>query len=96
VLLAAASAALVVEAFAWGWSRYLRAARVSDFAFGGLPAWPFMTYVLLTIGGIALLAFALLAREFRPWLGRVTQPARRSRVQPAPTRNQRLAQAFPR
>ncbi len=61
VLLAAASAALVVGALAWGWSLYLRATRVSEFAFGTLPAWPFATYVLLTIGGIALLALGLLA-----------------------------------
>ncbi len=75
VLLAAASAVLVVGALASGWSLYLRATRVSDFAFGTLPAWPFMTYVLLTIGGIALLAFGLLAGDFRSWLGWATLAA---------------------
>jgi hypothetical protein len=71
-LLAAACATLVIGAFAWGWSLYLRGTRVSDFAFGALPAWPFATYVLLTIGGIVLLALGLLAGDFRPWLGWVT------------------------
>jgi hypothetical protein len=71
-LLAAASAALAVGAQAWGWSLYQRATRVSDFAFGALPGWPFATYVLLTIGGIALMAFGLLTGDFRTCVAWVT------------------------
>src|SRR6266511_1928343 len=69
------AAVRVVGALASGWSLYLRATRVSDFAFGTLPAWPFLTSVLLTIGGIALLAFGLLAGDFRSWLGWATLAA---------------------
>jgi hypothetical protein len=67
--LAASCAALAIGALAWGWSLYLRGTRVSEFAFGTLPGWPFATYVLLTIAGIALLAVGLLIGDFRTWLG---------------------------
>jgi hypothetical protein len=70
--LAAASGALVIGALAWAWSCYLRGTRVSEFAFGTLPGWQFAGYVLLTIGGIALLALGLLIGDFRAWLGWVT------------------------
>jgi hypothetical protein len=71
-LLAAACAALAIGALAWGWSLYLRGTRVTDFALGTLPAWPFASYVLLTIGGLSLLALGLLADDFPTWLGWVT------------------------
>jgi hypothetical protein len=71
-VLAASCAALAIGALAWGWSLYLRGTRVSEFAFGTLPGWPFATYVLLTIGGIALLAVGMLIGDFRPWLGWLT------------------------
>ena len=71
-VLAGASGALAIGALAWGWSLYLRGTRVSEFAVGTLPAWPFATYVLLTIGGIALLALGLLIGDFPTWLGWVT------------------------
>jgi hypothetical protein len=67
--LAAACVALVAGALAWAWSLYLRAARVEAFAFGTLPGWPFATYVLLTIAGLALLGAGLLAGGFPGWLG---------------------------
>lgn len=70
--LAAASVALATGALAWGWSCYLRGTRVSEFALGTLPGWPFATYVLLTIGGIALLALGLLIGDFATWVGWVT------------------------
>lgn len=70
--LAASCAALTIGALAWGWSLYLRGTRVSEFAFGTLPGWPFATYVLLTIGGLALLAAGLLSGDFRTWPGWVT------------------------
>jgi hypothetical protein len=71
-LLAAASTALAVGALAWGWSLYLRGTRVSDFAFGGLPGWPFATYVLLAIGGLAQMGFGLLTGDFRTWVAWLT------------------------
>lgn len=72
VALAMSSAALATGALAWGWSLYLRGTRVREFALGTLPGWPFATYVLLTIGGIGLLALGLLIGDFRSWLGWVT------------------------
>jgi hypothetical protein len=74
-LLAASCWALAVGAVSWGWSLYLRGTRVSDFAFGTLPSWPFATYVLVTIAGIALLALGLLTGDFPVWLGWVTLTA---------------------
>jgi len=63
------AAALVVGALAWGWSLYLRATRIDDFVAGRHPGWPFMTYVLLTIAGLALLGAGLLMAGFPAWLG---------------------------
>lgn len=60
---------LLVGSLAWAWSVYLRANRISDFAFGRLHGWPFATYVLLTIGGLGLLGVGLLAGGFPVWLG---------------------------
>jgi hypothetical protein len=53
----------------WAWSLYLRGTRIREFAFGTLPGWPFATYVLLTIGGLALLGIGLLNGGFPAWLG---------------------------
>ncbi|HZC99812.1 MAG TPA: hypothetical protein VFA46_06355 [Actinomycetes bacterium] len=69
---AAAGLALAVGALAWAWSLYLRGTRVSEFALGTLPGWPFATYVLLTIGGLALLGAGLLTGRFPAWLGCLT------------------------
>lgn len=69
---AAASLALAVGALAWAWSLYLPGTRIAEFAFGTLPGWPFTTYVLLTIGGLALLGAGLLAGRFPAWLGWLT------------------------
>jgi hypothetical protein len=56
-----ASLALLVGSLRWAWSIYLRANQISEFAFGTLPAWPFTSYVLLTIGGLGFLSIGLLA-----------------------------------
>jgi hypothetical protein len=40
--------------------------------FGTLAGWPFATYVLLTIGGLALLAIGLLSGNIPGWLGWLT------------------------
>jgi hypothetical protein len=69
---AVAAVALLAGALAWGWSLYLRATRVSDFALGVLPSWPFVTYVLLTIVGLAALGGGLLAAKSAAWLGWIT------------------------
>lgn len=74
-LLAIACAALALGALAWSWSVYLRAIRVPDFALGRLPWWPFATYVLLTIGGLALLGTGLVNGAFPSWLGWLTLAA---------------------
>jgi hypothetical protein len=72
---AAACLTMAVGALAWAWSLYLRGIRVSEFALGRLPGWPFATYVLLTIGGLALLGTGLLAGRFPVWLGWLTLSA---------------------
>ncbi len=68
-MLAAAGAALVVGAVAWARCVHQRTVRVADFAHGRLPGWPFTTYVLLTVAGLALLGAGLLAGGFPAWLG---------------------------
>lgn len=69
VVLGASCVALAIGALAWTWSLYLRGTRVAEFARGTLPGWPFAVYVLLTIGGLALLGLGLLAGAFPAWLG---------------------------
>jgi hypothetical protein len=68
-LFGASCVALAIGALAWTCSLYLRGTRVAEFAHGSLPSWPFVTYVLLTIGGLALLGLGLLAGGFPTWLG---------------------------
>jgi hypothetical protein len=58
-----ASLTLAAGAFAWTRSLYQRMTRIAEFAHGNLPRWPFATYVLLTICGLAMLAVALLADD---------------------------------
>lgn len=64
--------ALLLGAIAWAVSVSSRAFRIPEFASGTLPAWPFNTYVLLTIAGTASLAVGLLTRPFPQWIGWVT------------------------
>ena len=71
--LVAASAALVLGgALAWAWVVYLRTVDVPAFALGTLPAWPFVTYVWSTIGGLVLLGGGLLSGDLPAWLGWLT------------------------
>jgi hypothetical protein len=58
--------ALTTGALTWTWSVYQRATRIAEFAHATLPQWPFATYILLTIGGLALLAAGLLADHIAP------------------------------
>jgi hypothetical protein len=67
-----ASLALTAGALAWAWSVYQRAIRVTEFAHGTLPRWPFVAYILLTIAGLALLAAGLIANHTTPAIAWVT------------------------
>ena len=64
-----ASATLVIGAGTWSYSCYLRGTRPEDFAVGNLPGWPFATYVVLTIAGLALFGGGLQAGDYSSWLG---------------------------
>ena len=64
-----AAAALLIGAATWSYSCYLRGARPADFALGNLHSWPFTTYAVLTIAGLAVLRIATVAAEHPPWLG---------------------------
>ena len=75
VLLVGASALLAIGTLAWTWSVFLRATRVTDFAYGKLPRWPFATYVFLTIAGLFVLAAGLLSGPFPAWVAWVTLAA---------------------
>ncbi len=71
-LYAAACAALALGALPWAWATYQRGRLVYDFAYRQLPGWPFATYVLLTIAGLALLGIGLLSASAPAWLGWLT------------------------
>jgi hypothetical protein len=64
-----AAVTLLVGAATWSYSCYLRAQHPADFALGKLRAWPFTTYAVLTIFGLAFLGSALLAADYPDWLG---------------------------
>jgi hypothetical protein len=70
--LAVSGVALVIGAVAWSWLVYLRGTRVSDFALGRLPGWPFPIYVLGTIAGLLVLGAGLLAGSFPGWTSSLT------------------------
>jgi hypothetical protein len=63
-VLAASCLAVAIGVLACALSLYLRGTQVAEFARGTLPGWPFATYVLLAIGGLALLGLGLLAGRF--------------------------------
>jgi hypothetical protein len=71
-MVAVACAATGVGGITWGWSLYLRGTRIREFAFGTLPGWPFVTYIFMTMAGLALLGIGFLAGEFPGWLGWLT------------------------
>ena len=60
---------------AWCWSVYLRTIRFRKFALGELPRWPFASYVVLTIAGLALLGAGLVAADAPAWAGWLTLAA---------------------
>jgi hypothetical protein len=69
IAFAVASGAMVLGALAWCWSLYLRGTRIADFVFGRQPAWPFATYVLLTVAGLALVGIGIFMGGYATWLG---------------------------
>lgn len=71
-LFLASGVLLMVGALCWSWFVTLRTVGYRAFALGQLPSWPFATYVLLTIAGLALLGIALLVSDFPTWLGWLT------------------------
>lgn len=73
--LALSSLFLLVGALCWSWSVFLRFRHVREFALGGLPGWPFATYVWMTLAGLAALGTGLLIAGFPGWAGWVTLSA---------------------
>ena len=73
--LVVSSALLVLGALAWSWSVYLRGRHPRRFALGGLPGWPFATYVWLTLAGLALLGVGLLQGNEPAWAAWATLAA---------------------
>ena len=69
VLLAISCGLLLAGALAWAWVAWLRTVDVRAFALGTLPAWPYVTYVYLTVAGLAALGAGLLAGDQPRWLG---------------------------
>jgi hypothetical protein len=59
----------------WRVAQPLRFRHVREFAFGGLPGWPFAAYVWLTLAGLAALGTGLLIAGFPGWTGWVTLSA---------------------
>jgi hypothetical protein len=56
-------------AVAWSYSCYRRGTAPAEFAAGTLPGWPFATYVLLTIAGLAVAGVGLFGDEYPAGLG---------------------------
>jgi hypothetical protein len=71
----AAGAALLIGAVAWSYSCLLRGRDPVRFAQGVQPGWPFRTYVILTLAGLAALGMALLVADTRTWVGWVVLAA---------------------
>jgi hypothetical protein len=65
----ASVALLAVGALAWAGHLYARADDPVTFANGGLPAWPLMTYFVLTPAGFAGIGIILLRSSVPDWVG---------------------------
>ncbi|MHB1135136.1 MAG: hypothetical protein ACYC4L_22415 [Chloroflexota bacterium] len=66
-----AAGLLLVGALCWDWDVYRRAVDPTRFAHGGLAAWPFTVYTVLTNLGLLAFGVALLAAGFPSWLGAI-------------------------
>lgn len=64
----ASGSLLGVGALAWARSVYMRWSHYREFALGTLPGWPFATYALFTIAGLAALGIGLHVSDFGGWL----------------------------
>jgi hypothetical protein len=65
----ASVALLAVGALAWAGHLYARADDPVTFANGGLPAWPLVTYFVLTPAGFAGIGIILLRSSVPDWVG---------------------------
>jgi hypothetical protein len=65
----ASVALLAVGALAWAGHLYARADDPATFASGGLPAWPLVTYFVLTPAGLAGIGIILLRSSVPDWVG---------------------------
>jgi hypothetical protein len=65
----ASVALLAVGALAWAGHLYARADDPATFASGGLPAWPLITYFVLTPAGLAGIGIILLRSSGPDWVG---------------------------
>jgi hypothetical protein len=74
-LCVSAAIAFTLGSGAWAYACLQRATDPPAFAAGTLPAWPFTTYVVLTISALALLSATLLISTYPPWLGWLTLTA---------------------
>lgn len=64
-----AGVAMLIGSVAWSYSCWLRGRDPLRFARGGQPGWPFRTYVILTLAGLAALGVALILLDIRSWVG---------------------------
>jgi hypothetical protein len=65
----ASVALMTIGALLWSWHLYLRTVDPAVFTAGGVPAWLFIGYSILTILGLALIGTALLQTGLAPWVG---------------------------
>ena len=72
VLVTVSAALVLVGALSWSWVVYLRTLDVEAFSLRALPAWPFGSYVWLTLVGLVLLGCGLLIGDYAAWIGSVT------------------------
>ncbi|MGA7272388.1 MAG: hypothetical protein WB239_15050 [Acidimicrobiia bacterium] len=75
LLLVSGGTAMVVGSLLWSYSCWLRGLDPVGWNQGKQPGWPFRSYVLLTLAGLAALGLALLLADSPTWLGWVVLAA---------------------
>jgi hypothetical protein len=68
-LLTLVSSGMLAGALLWGINLFMRATDFEGFANGTQPNWPFLTYTLLTLLGLAVWGYVFLQGGFPVWLG---------------------------
>lgn len=63
------AAVIVVGAFLWSWSVYLRTNDPKAFVEGTLPGWQFIAYTILTQAGLVAFGIVLLRSGLPGWVG---------------------------